>query len=247
MAVIANMNILVIGKTGVGKTAFMSMLGGLIPLDRRILVIEDTRELDLRPGDLPQNCVYYTNVSRTNSDAKNVAFADLIRMALRQRPDHLIVGESRGAEFDEILKGVKTGHDGNITSIHAASIAEVSTRVEDMLRMARPNDHIDQRIVNNEISTNFHVAVHLLLNLTEGRRYVNQIAAFSGRTAEDRASSAVNHEVLFEGGSKQNYYLTLAQHQTHLERRLNEYGFSFDQVAKVYEAEQKLRKEVKAA
>jgi pilus assembly protein CpaF len=235
LAVVAGLNILVIGRTGVGKTALLSMLGSLIPYDRRVLVIEDTRELDLRPGSRPQNCVYLTSVVKRGESSTEVDFAQLVRTALRQRPDALVMGESRGAELAELLKAMQTGHGGMLTSIHANGVDDLLNRAEDMLL----EGGIDRtpRQINNLLSTSFHIAVHLLLD-HNGRRIVNEISAFKGRLPDSAPGDVPYHEKLFLGGAERNYRLALVRQESVLEAELGLIGHSFQEIVEIYQQEQ---------
>ena len=114
----------------------MNVIAGLIPDDRRIVAIEDTRELNIRPPveGRPHNCVYFTTRSATVEGVAAIRQDALVRAALRQRPDALLVGECRGGEIFELLKALSTGHRNGITSVHAESVAEVHDRVKMMLQ-----------------------------------------------------------------------------------------------------------------
>lgn len=177
MAVVAGFNILVVGATGVGKTTVLGALGRLIPPDRRILVIEDTPELHIRPPGA--NCVSFTTRPETVEGLPAIGPDALVRAALRQRPDALTVGEARGAEVFDMLKALWTGHRNGLTSIHADSLEDVPDRIRMMLQEARFQTEITDATVALWIAKAFHLS--LLLRLTEtGRRYVAEIAEYTG-------------------------------------------------------------------
>ncbi len=181
MAVAAGMNILVVGATGVGKTTLLGALGKMIPEDRRILVIEDTRELSMREAvdGRPRNCVYFTTRAETVEGVKAVAQDQLVRAALRQRPDALTLGEARGAEVFDLLKAMWTGHRNGLTSIHAESIAEVPGRIKMMMQEAQLRTGVSNEEVSEWIAKAFHLGITLRLT-SDGRRVVDDLIEFTG-------------------------------------------------------------------
>ena len=126
-------NLFVSGGTGSGKTTFLNVLSGFIPEDERVITIEDSLELQL---------THVANVVRletrnANLEGENaVTIRDLIRTALRMRPDRIIVGECRGAEALDMLQAFNTGHDGSMGTAHANSPADMLSRLETMVLMA---------------------------------------------------------------------------------------------------------------
>lgn len=223
MAVLAGLNILVIGRTGVGKTTFLSALGRLIPADRRVVVIEDTRELRLRKGDRPQNCVYFHTRRKLLEGGIDVDMRSLILTALRQRPDHLVLGEARGAEIYDLLNAMQTGHGGNLTSIHANSLADLGQRVNAMLYQAGV-DMSAQRSARL-IGTSFHIGVTLLQDF-DGRRYVAEIGEFTGGVD----GFLPQMDLVFRGGRDAGYRLERQAGQSVHEHLLQRIGLSFDMV-----------------
>jgi Flp pilus assembly CpaF family ATPase len=223
-AVVAGLNILVIGRTGVGKTAILSALGQKIPHDRRVLVLEDTRELKLRPdGGRPENCVYLVTRHKLLEGGIEVDMRHLIIAALRQRPDHLILGEARGPEIYDLLNAMQTGHGGNLTSIHANSLSELSQRVGAMLFQAGVDMDADR--VARLIGSSFDVGVTEMQDF-DGRRYILEIGEFTG---EVESGMPVLHRV-FEGGAAKGYRPTLvADHSIHADS-LQRSGLSFEAV-----------------
>ena len=183
MAVVAGLNILVVGATGVGKTTVLGALGRLIPPERRVIVIEDTRELRLRAslteGSPAQNCVYFTTRAESVEGLAPIQQDALVRAALRQRPDALTVGEARGAEVFDLLKSMWTGHRNGLTSIHADSLEDVPNRIRMMLQEARFQTEVSDTAVALWIAKAFDLGI--MLRMTEtGRRYVEEIAEFTG-------------------------------------------------------------------
>ena len=239
MAIAAGLNILVLGRTGVGKTAFLSMLGSLIPPDRRVLVIEDTRELNLRAGDVPNNCVYYTTVRSQAEGGINVEMHELVKMALRQRPDHLVLGEARGPEMWDLLNAMMTGHDGNLTSLHALDEKEVVKRAQYMIRLPPAEIDLSLRQVSELVASTFHIFVTYLMP-ANGRRHIARISALTGEVGTDDRPIL---ETVFQGGADNAHILELNASPTALERHFNRVGFGFSEVIKL---EQK-RKELGAS
>ena len=131
-AVQAGYSILVAGGTGSGKTTFLNVLAGHIPQDERVIVIEDTAELQIR--NVP-NLVRLETRDGGAEDCREISMRDLIKAALRMRPTRLIIGEVRGAEAFELLTCLNTGHDGSLSTCHANSTADTVTRLETMVLM----------------------------------------------------------------------------------------------------------------
>jgi len=191
MAVVAGLNVLVVGPTGVGKTTMLSALGGLIPADRRVVVIEDTPELRMRRTEdgRPGNCIYFLTRLRGLEGTAAITQADLVRAALRQRPDALTLGEARGGEILDLLKALATGHRNGLTSIHAEGVEEVPIRIKQMFQEAELRVGITNEVVAQWIAHAFHLVVSL--GLFEGRRYVREILEFSGTVEGEQPSRQV--------------------------------------------------------
>jgi pilus assembly protein CpaF len=127
----AELNILVSGGTGAGKTTLLNLLSGFIPSDERIVTIEDSAELQLQ-----QPHTVRLETRPANIEGKGEINArDLVRNALRMRPDRIIVGEVRGGEALDMLQAMNTGHDGSLTTIHANTPRDALSRVENMISM----------------------------------------------------------------------------------------------------------------
>ena len=131
--VVDQRNILVSGGTGTGKTTLLNVLSSFIPHKERIVTIEDTHGTAAASG--PRR--HARNASRpTSKGAGAYTIRDLVRNALRMRPDRIIVGECRGAEALDMLQAMNTGHDGSMTTVHANSSEEVIKRLEVLVLMA---------------------------------------------------------------------------------------------------------------
>lgn len=121
----ARLNILISGGTGTGKTTMLNILSGFIPDDERIVTIEDAAELQLR-----QEHVVRLETRPANIEGKGeIAQRELVKNALRMRPDRIILGEVRGAESLDMLQAMNTGHDGSLTTVHANSCRDALTRM----------------------------------------------------------------------------------------------------------------------
>jgi pilus assembly protein CpaF len=132
LAVRARRNIVVSGGTGTGKTTLLNCLSALIPADERIVTIEDSAELQLEHGNLVSLEARPSNVEGRGM----VSIRDLVRNALRMRPDRIVVGECRGGETLDMLQAMNTGHDGSLTTAHANSPRDLLSRLEVMTLMA---------------------------------------------------------------------------------------------------------------
>jgi pilus assembly protein CpaF len=131
-AVTGRMNVVVSGGTGAGKTTLLNSLAALIPAGERVVTIEDAAELRL-PGE---HIVRLESRPANAEGVGQVAIRDLVRNALRMRPDRIVVGEVRGAEALDMLTALSTGHDGSLCTIHAGTPAEALRRVETLALMA---------------------------------------------------------------------------------------------------------------
>jgi pilus assembly protein CpaF len=128
----ARINVLISGGTGTGKTTLLNALSRFIPADERVVTIEDAAELQLQQPHVGRMETRPVNVEGEGS----ITTRDLVRNALRMRPDRIIVGECRGAEAFDMLQAMNTGHDGSLTTIHANSTRDALTRLEMMVGMA---------------------------------------------------------------------------------------------------------------
>ncbi len=128
-------NIFICGGTGSGKTSFLNALSGLIPLDERIVTIEDSAELQLSSIE---NLVRLETRNANTEGKGEIKMKSLIKTALRMRPERIIVGEVRGEEALDMLQAMNTGHDGSMSTGHANSTEDMLSRLETMVLMAAP-------------------------------------------------------------------------------------------------------------
>ena len=130
--VLARANILIPGGTGTGKTTLLNVRSGFIPIDERIVTIEDAAELQLHQEHV---CRLEARPPMSNGEGR-IAIRELVVNSLRMRPDRIVVGECRGGEALDMLQAMNTGHDGSLTTIHANSPRETLSRLETLVLMA---------------------------------------------------------------------------------------------------------------
>lgn len=161
-------NILVSGGTGSGKTTFLNVLSQYIPASERVITIEDSAELQLKGLS---NLVRMETRNANVEGCREITIRDLIRAALRMRPDRIIVGEVRGKEAVDMLQSVNVGHSA-MTTVHANSVRDVVSRLETMVLMGM---EMPIMAIRKQIGAGFDVMVHLG-RLKDGRRCVMEIA-----------------------------------------------------------------------
>ncbi|QGF22833.1 TadA family conjugal transfer-associated ATPase [Raineyella fluvialis] len=176
---------LVSGGTGSGKTTVLGTLLGLVPTDQRLVVVEDSRELD--PPH--PHCIRLEGRPPNAEGSGALGLATLVRQALRMRPDRVVVGEVRGAELCDLLAALNTGHEGGCGTVHANSPADVPARLEALAALGGMGREATQA----QALAALHVVVHLRRD-EDGRRRVAQIGMF-GRDAA--AGLAVREAVSF--------------------------------------------------
>ena len=171
--VLGRMNILISGGTGSGKTTMLNVLSSMIPENERIVTIEDAAELRLQ-----QRHVVRLESRPSNIEGKGeVRARELVRNALRMRPDRIVVGEVRGGEALDMLQAMNTGHDGSLSTLHANSPRDALARVETMVLMA--GFDLPVRAIREQTAS----AIDLLVHITRGRdgvRRVSKVAAVDG-------------------------------------------------------------------
>ncbi|MCC8029039.1 MAG: CpaF family protein [Lachnospiraceae bacterium] len=151
----AGYNIFVSGGTGSGKTTFLNALSEHIPPTQRVVTIEDSAELRMRTVS---NLVRLEARNSNGSGAEEISIRDLIRTALRMRPDCLIVGECRGPEALDMLQAMNTGHDGSLSTGHANSAEDMLSRLETMVLMAM---NLPMEAIRRQIASGIDILVHL--------------------------------------------------------------------------------------
>jgi pilus assembly protein CpaF len=164
-------NILISGGTGSGKTTLLNILADSIPDDERILLIEDTAELNIRKTNLVR---FETRREQTGIPA--VTVRDLLKASLRHRPDRIIVGEVRGGEAFDLLQALNTGHSGSLCTLHANSAHQAIARFADCVLQS------GIELPHRAILANIGNSVDLIAHITRirGRRSVSEVVAVQG-------------------------------------------------------------------
>ena len=169
----ARLNLLVCGGTGSGKTTMLNCISAFIPVDERVVTIEDSAELVLQ-----QPHVVRLETRPPNVEGKGeVTARELVRNTLRMRPDRIIVGEVRGSEVFDMLQAMSTGHDGSLCTIHANTPRDSMGRLEMMMLLAGWS--IPQRAMRQQIASALNVIVHVS-RLSDGTRKVMKISELVG-------------------------------------------------------------------
>ena len=167
--VVGRLNIVISGGTDAGKTTLLNVLSSLIPSDERIVTIEDSKELQLR-----QDHVVSLEARPPNIEGRGeVTIRDLVRNALRMRPDRIIVGECRSGETLDMLQAMNTGHEGSLTTIHSNSPRDTLSRIETMTLMA--GFDLPVRVIREQMSSAIDLIVHVA-RLRDGTRRVIQVS-----------------------------------------------------------------------
>ncbi len=173
----ARLNVLICGGTGSGKTTMLNCVSAFIPVDERVVTIEDSAELVLQ-----QPHVVRLETRPPNVEGKGeVTQRDLVRNSLRMRPDRIIVGEVRGGEVFDMLQAMSTGHDGSLATVHANTPRDSMSRLEMMMLLAGWS--IPQRAMRQQIASALNVIVHVS-RLSDGSRKVLRISEIVGMEGE---------------------------------------------------------------
>lgn len=178
-AVKAKYNVLISGGTGSGKTTFLNALSGFIPVDERIITIEDSAELQIIGIE---NLIRMETRNANVEGGKVITIRDLIKTSLRMRPDRIIVGEVRGEEaWDMVGSAMNCGHDGSMSSIHANNAADTLNRLENMILMSA---EIPISAIRRQIASGVDLIIHLG-RLRDKTRKVLEIAEIKGMENEN--------------------------------------------------------------
>lgn len=173
MCVKARLNCLISGGTGAGKTTLLNALSAFIPEDERIVTIEDSAELQLQ-----QPHVVRLETRPPNIEGRGeVTQRDLVRNALRMRPDRIVIGEVRGGEAIDMLQAMNTGHDGSLTTIHANTPRDALARIETMIQMT--GMRLSDRAMRQQIASALDLVVQAARH-PDGSRRVTSISEITG-------------------------------------------------------------------
>ncbi|HJQ35447.1 MAG TPA: TadA family conjugal transfer-associated ATPase [Pyrinomonadaceae bacterium] len=177
MCVHARLNILISGGTGAGKTTLLNALSGFIPHDHRIVTIEDSAELQLQ-----QPHVVRLETRPPNIEGKGeVSQRDLVKNALRMRPDRIVIGEVRGGEAIDMLQAMNTGHDGSLTTIHANTPRDALARLETMIQMT--GMRLSDRAMRQQVASAIDLVIQAA-RLSDGTRRITSISEITGMEGE---------------------------------------------------------------
>jgi pilus assembly protein CpaF len=184
--VLGRKNILIAGGTGTGKTSLLNVLGKFIPADERIVLIEDTAEIHLTQDNLVR-----FEARQAENDLPPITIRDLLKAALRHRPDRMILGEIRGSEAFDLLQLLNTGHSGSLSTVHAASARQGLARFTSCVLQS--GVEIPYRAIKTNVGDSVNVVVHL--ERRPGRRFVSEVIEINGY---DPDRDEYNCTVVFE-------------------------------------------------
>ncbi len=219
----ARLNVVISGGTGSGKTTFLNILSGCIPVRERIVTIEDAAELCLN-----QPHVVRLEARPANLEGRGeVKIRDLVRNALRMRPDRIVVGEARGAEALDMLQAMNTGHDGSLTTIHANTARDSLSRIETMVMMA--GFELPVRAIREQVAS----AVDLVIQTSRMRDGTRKITSISEVVGMEGDIVTMQELVRYtqHGVDTNNRVVGAFQYtgvQPQALRRFEEYGVKFD-------------------
>jgi len=171
LAVLKRQNILISGGTGTGKTTILTALSSSIPTHERVLLIEDTAEIQIQTPNLVR-----FEARREQNGIPAVTIRQLLKASLRHRPDRILLGEIRGGEAFELLQLLNTGHSGTISTLHANSAAQALGRFTSCV--LESGIELPYRAIKNNIADSLDILVHL--ERRPGQRFVSEITEISG-------------------------------------------------------------------
>src|SRR5258706_1770541 len=184
MCVRARLNIVISGGTGAGKTTLLNALSAYIPVNERIVTIEDSAELQLQQ---PHVVRLETRPSHIEGKGE-VSQRDLVKNSLRMRPDRIVIGEVRGGETIDMLQAMNTGHDGSLTTVHANSPRDALTRLETMIQMT--GMRLSDRAMRQQISSAVNLVIQVS-RLTDGTRRITSISEVTGMEGDTTAMQEI--------------------------------------------------------
>jgi len=173
----AKLNTLISGGTGSGKTTLLNVVSAFIPASERIVTIEDAAELQLKQPHWVRLETRPPNIEGRGQ----VTQRDLVRNALRMRPDRILVGEVRSGEALDMLQAMNTGHEGSVTTVHANTARDALARVETMVLMAGMD--LPTRAIREQMASAFHLLIHMA-RFSDGTRKIAKIAEVTGMEGE---------------------------------------------------------------
>jgi pilus assembly protein CpaF len=178
LCVLGQLNVIISGGTGAGKTTLLNILSGFIPKTDRIVTIEDSAELQLHQEHVVRLETKPPDIEKENE----VTIRDLVRNALRMRPDRIVVGEVRGGETIDMLQAMNTGHDGSLTTLHANAPRDALSRLETMAMMSGLD--LPVRVIREQIASAVDVIIQQS-RFPDGTRkvtFITEVAGMEGDT-----------------------------------------------------------------
>ena len=186
MCVRSRLNVLISGGTGAGKTTLLNALSSYIPDDQRIVTIEDSAELQLQ-----QPHVVRLETRPPNIEGKGeVTQRDLVKNALRMRPDRIVIGEVRGGEAIDMLQAMNTGHDGSLTTVHANTPRDALARLETMIQMT--GMRLSDRAMRQQVASALDLVIQAA-RLSDGTRRITSISEITGMEGETITMQEIFH------------------------------------------------------
>ncbi|HEX8293657.1 MAG TPA: CpaF family protein [Pyrinomonadaceae bacterium] len=186
MCVRARLNVLISGGTGAGKTTLLNALSSYIPDDQRIVTIEDSAELQLQ-----QPHVVRLETRPPNIEGRGeVTQRDLVKNALRMRPDRIVIGEVRGGEAIDMLQAMNTGHDGSLTTVHANTPRDALARLETMIQMT--GMRLSDRAMRQQVASALDLVIQAA-RLSDGTRRITSISEITGMEGETITMQEIFH------------------------------------------------------
>jgi pilus assembly protein CpaF len=192
-AVLGKLNIIVSGGTGTGKTTLLNVLGDFVPADERIITIEDAAEIRLSQPHVVRMETRPANIE----GAGLVGIRDLVRNALRMRPDRIVVGEVRGGEALDMLQAMNTGHEGSLTTIHSNSPRDALTRLDTMVLMAGYD--LPVRAIRQQVAAALDLVIQIA-RFGDGSRRITHISEIQGMEGDIITLQDIFKYTFAEGG-----------------------------------------------
>ncbi len=219
----ARLNMVISGGTGSGKTTFLNILSGYLPHTERIITIEDAAELHLNQPHIVRLESRPPNLEGLGQ----ITIRDLVRNALRMRPDRIVVGECRGAEAIDMLQAMNTGHDGSLTTIHANSARDALSRIETMVLMS--GFDLPVRAIREQVSSAVNIIVQTA-RLRDGSRKVTSVSEIVGMEGDTVTMQDIIrfHQQGMDDDRRVVGQFEYTGVQPRALRRFEEYGVSYD-------------------
>jgi pilus assembly protein CpaF len=187
--VAARSNLLVSGATSSGKTTLLNSMAALVPHDERIITLEDVAELQL-----PHPHVVRLEARPANAEGSGeVTLAQLLRTALRMRPDRLVLGEVRGAEAAQLVQAMNTGHDGSMATVHANSAVDALARLCSLVLQEVPGWPLEA--IHDQVRRSIDVVIHVG-RADDNRRRIVEVCESDATTSGIRIHRLADHEVV---------------------------------------------------